>query len=218
MIKEDEFTKELFRRQMKIRRSVGGFAWPVGDKPGFLCVVTEDVDIDRAFNEHHLRVREEFEGGSLNRLFERAENMKGRWMVDYWAADTGNLLRVHLDEWNRDRLDDRCLYLTQAPYADDPAALSFYVQTVKDILRADRTLLHFEENSRIPAALMALTPDDVSRKAADFPPIFALAAAVCALRLRPYHPPEIISDEEEPGPFMNLDRMLKGESPYLNHR
>jgi hypothetical protein len=61
--------------------------------------------------------------------------------------------------------------------------LEFYVQTIKELLRPERKLLHFEEESRLLGYMMSITAENMGDPAAKYPPIAALGYAVSALWL-----------------------------------
>ena len=86
------------------------------------------------------------------------------------------------------------LYITAAPFVDDPTAFEGYLLTIRELIHPARKRLHFGSKSQLPALLAALTTDDIptTAKAAfeQNPAIAALGFAISALETFIYNPGE----------------------------
>ena len=168
------------------RRILGGMAWPYGIKPGFSVVIGEDRYKDRTVNKRHYHLLAEYESTDSMELIKKCFEMQGQYCVSFWYGHTKNEpMMEFVFELNKKRKkDEKGFYLSEAPHLEDPHALEFYVDTIKQRTIGTHKTLHLTEESRLPTYLMELTSDQMSKvRAETFPAIAALGYVISALSI-----------------------------------
>lgn len=191
------------------RRICGGVAWPHGDQPGFLCVISEDDNTDPRLRLRHYWILTEFENKDVDRLVKRMYDLQNRYLISQWYGDTDNVLMMHfVDRFNR-RLSrkKKGIYISEAAFVGETHNLRLYAHQVQSLTKPERKSLYFGKQSQIPGHLSSLSPDDVQKKKAeDFPVIAALGYCLSGLD-EPYI--DQSKDRELHAQFVN-QRMVEG--------
>ena len=132
--------------------------------------------------------------------------MSEEFLLRQWYGNTANRAMMYLFRGQQRNVQGKAqvpLVVLGAPYHDDPQALIFYVQMIQDLVKSSQKLLFFGENSSLPGNFLALSPEELTDKAADYPPVAALGYAVAALRI--YGPALAVAPEyrerESWGPY-----------------
>lgn len=178
------------------RQVAGGLAWPQGAKAGFLIVVGEESRPELESGQRVLWVLAEQEAASLADIYRHYRELSEKYLLREWYGDPGNRAMMQLfRQQGREVQGEKLLPLVVlgAPYHDDPQGLTFYVQTVNELVKSSKKLLFFGEHSKLPGNFLNLTPEDFQGKATDYPAIAALGYAVTALRV--YAPAPAVAPE-----------------------
>ena len=175
---EDKETKTKFTR------IIGGLGWP-GTKPGFALVVAEDFDEDPSLKIRHVRVLAEADDQSLEILFQKCLELRGRYQVQefYGNREHEPMMKI-LYDYNWALKDMPSLSLCLASFPED---LGYHVYVIKEHLKQDKKILHFGEESILPGYLLELSPEEaVKGSVYDHPAIAALGYVVSYLKSHPY--------------------------------
>ena len=170
--------------QTEYRRIVGGIAWPSGEAPGFIVVIAEDDNKDPRLKLRHLRLLDEYEHRSADRLVKRLYDFQNKYLVNPWYGYPNNeLMSYFIDRFNRDLTKkQKGVYIAEAPFADDVHNLQLYANQVLTRTTTGRKSLHFGSKSRIPGVLSGLQPEDVKKKKSqDIPAVAAVGYALSGL-------------------------------------
>lgn len=175
---EDKDTKKKFVRV------IGGLGWP-GVNPGFALVVGEDFDEDSSLKVRRLRVLAEAENKSLEILFQKSLELRGRYCVqDFYANTEDKPLMKILYYYNQDLKNTPSLSLCLASFPED---LGYHMRIVEEYLVKGKRILHFEEESILPSYLLELSPEEAIRGSVyDYPAIAALGYVVSYLKSHPW--------------------------------
>ena len=144
------------------RRIYCGFAWPFSAMPGFICVLAEDFkpDYSLQFGPRHLRILDEFESLNLEALHRRCRQIKHEF-------DLKQILGIgdtpFCEIWNQSKDPVGKIYLS-APYCLEKIDLNLISQLVRRHTERGYKTLHFGNQSRLPAYLSALTPEEIQEK------------------------------------------------------
>jgi len=171
------------------RKVVIGFSWPAA-KPGYIVVLSEDKYRDARSDLHNINVVADFEQHGMDLFVEKLHEVAELYSVTDLYGDPENKVgREFLAVFN-DRLSRqgrRGSWISSPPMQGERAQFEYGVQTILRLLRASRKTLFLGETSRLPAALMELQPQDVSRASPqDYPAVAALAYGVTALTYWPF--------------------------------
>ena len=181
-IKKEFFSDAVNAREY--RRIVGGVAWPHNDQQGFICVIGEGSHLIRRLRLRPNYLLAEYQVNDIERLIKRMYDTQNKYLVNYWYGDTDNAPMLHfVDRYNRKiPRGKKGLYLSDAPFMDDPHNLRLYTHLIKSQVLPNKKILNFGEQSLIPANLNSLSPEDAqSKKAENFPIVAALGYALSAL-------------------------------------
>jgi len=192
MIKRLEtMTKKIIfadeERGFYYRRIVGGLGWPAENKPGYLVVLGEDLVEVTALMGRRLWVLAEQEGAHLEDLHRGCLELRLRCKCDFWLADREQLVELRLF---RRLTQDKSLgemvgvNLRTAPYSQAGSKLAVLAQILASVTNAERKLLTFGADSNLPAALRAVSAEDLKKEAGNFPSLAALGYAVAEMILR----------------------------------
>jgi len=186
-VKEVYYTNQkLGQEYREYRRIIGGIAWPYGMKSGFSLVIGEDRFEDKTLKKRHYHLLAEAENIDPIDLLKKSFELQGQYLVNFWYGDSKNEpMMEFVFEINKKR-DKKIkgFYITDAPYLEDPHALEFYVDVIRQRTMGNRKTLHFMEESRLPNYLMELTSEKVPKvKHQTFPAIAALGYVVSAFNL-----------------------------------
>ena len=180
----------LINRKTKDRfsRILGGLAWP-GKNPGFAIVVGESYEIDKTLQKRHYHILAEYESQSVGDLIRRCAEFRVNLCASPFYGDDEK--RWAMDILRKSRIG---LYITAAPYHDDPTAFEGYLLTIRELTHPVKKRLHFGSKSHLPALLAALSANDIVATAKvafeQHPAIAALGYAVTALEFFAYSPNE----------------------------
>lgn len=170
---QDDATGQVYSRV------VGGLAWPVQEKPGFLVVLAKEFTKDSSGHHHYWRLAEH-EDSDMGNLIRRAMDMRQQFLTREWVGNAGNKPAMYLlgELMQRYPVNER-LSLDMAPHAADAHGLSYYLPLIKEHI-GTRKLLHFGQ-SDIPAYIGQIKTDDLTRSPGDFPAVAALGYALSEL-------------------------------------
>ena len=195
------------------RQIAGGLAWPAPPAPGFMVVMAEEGRLELESGQRVLWVLAEQEAQDLAAMYRYYREMSEEFLLRQWYGDTANRVMMHLFRGQQRQVQGEAqvpLVVLGAPYHDNPQALLFYVQTIQDLVKSSQKLLYLGENSSLPGNFLALSPEELTDKAADYPPVAALGYAVAALRI--YGPAPAVAPEyqerESWNPFGGRDQGL----------
>ena len=172
----------------RFSRILGGLAWP-GKNPGFAVVVAEELEIDKTLNKRHYLILAEYESQSLSDLTRRSAEFSVNFCAHPFYGDEKK-------RWAMDilRKSGAGLYITAAPFIDDPTAFEGYLLTIRELTHPTQKRLHFGSKSQLPPLLAALNPNDIATTAKvafkRYPAVAALGFAVSALEDSIYDPME----------------------------
>ena len=168
----------------KFTRIVGGLGWP-GVNLGFALVVAENFDEDPFLKIRHLRVLAEAENKSLETLFQKCLDLRERYCVQNFYANTEDKSMMELlYYYNQDLKDISSLSLCLASFPED---LGYHMRIVEEYLVKGKRILQFEEESILPSYLLELSPEEALRGSIyDFPAVAALGYAVSYFKSHPW--------------------------------
>lgn len=170
------------------RRICGGVAWPHGDQPGFLCVISENDHTDPRLRLRHYWILTEYENKDVDKIVKRMYDLQNRYLVSSWYGDTDNVLMMHfVDRFNR-RLsrEKKGIYISEAAFVGETHNLRLYAHQVQNLTKPARKSLYFGKDSQIPGHLSGLSPDDVQKKKAEEFPVIAALGYVLSGMDEPY--------------------------------
>jgi hypothetical protein len=168
-------------------RLIGGISWPAS-KPGFICVIGESQHVNPISNVCPLWVIAEAEAQDAMALFQRATDLRERYLVQLFLADTDNASMLDLlSHFNRTVGEGRTLSLYPASFPED---LLYHLSMIKDMVEPQSKRLFFGLNSVLPGYLLQVTTEASNEKASDYPPVLALGYAVSYLKAT-YRDPKI---------------------------
>jgi hypothetical protein len=129
----------------------------------------------------------EYESQSLDDLVRRGAEFSVNFRAHLFYGDEKKTWAMEFM-----RKSGASLYITAAPFIDDPTAFGGYLLTIRELTHPATKRLHFGSKSKLPALLGALTPDDMATtaKAAfeQHPAVAAFGYAVSALEVYSYNP------------------------------
>lgn len=171
-------------RLTEYRRIVGGVAWPVGERPGFVTVIAEDDHKNPRLKLRCYRLLDEYENINPERIIKKLFDFQNKYLVNIWYGDDRDILMSNfIDNFNNSLTKkQKGIYIAEAPFCDDSHNLRMYANQIKERMVSVKKALFFGETSKLPGALIALTPDDVAKKRAqEFPIIAALGFTIAGL-------------------------------------
>jgi hypothetical protein len=170
-------------------RIIGGIGWP-GAKPGFIAVVGEDYHAaDLQGKVRHLRILAEVEEQDPGHLFQKAVDMRERFQIERFVADTENASMLSLlSDFNKGLDGAPALTLYDAAF---PGDFQYHVSLIKSCVQPQSKTLHFGDKSLLRDYLLEINVDDVSKgKPGDYPVIMALGFIVSYIKSHPKNPLE----------------------------
>ena len=180
-------TRVYFRdvkTHMEFRRVMGGVAWPAGERPGFVVVVTEDDRVTPELKTRILRIYAEHATTDVPGLIKRAYDLGYYYNVQTWYGDNSNeMMMKFVSVFNRKLpKTKKGMYLSNAPMVDDAHNLQLYAHQIRERIRPAKKSLYFGDFTQISGAFGVLTEEDVKKKrAGEFPAIAALGYVVAAM-------------------------------------
>jgi hypothetical protein len=166
--------------KQEYRRIIGGISWPTAAKAGFAVVLGEDRFLDKTLGKHHLRVLAEYEHENPTELLRRCAEFEKLYQVTVWYGDPTN--QPMMDFLARSGFS---VYVTQAPYLDDPRVFDFYVKLIQQRTAFSSKTLHLGEESKLRNYCEKVSPDKVDfgllQASQEYPAVLALGFAVSAM-------------------------------------
>ena len=168
-------------------RIVGGIGWR-GKRPGFICVVGEDLEKDKTLDEYHLWILREYENFDTKKLLEKCLEFRDFSCVKGWYGDADNELEMdYLEKVNFPIPCEYHLRIDWAPHSDDPKAFEFCLDIIERGLNPHK-LLHFGK-SKVREYLNEINQENRgSFNVGDYPAITALGSALEYLKT---HAPDV---------------------------
>lgn len=181
--KEGYFVGQSENSYKEYRRIIGGFSWPSPMKSGFMIVIAEDYHKDKNLDKRHYHIMTEYENDDAMELLKYCHQIQNRYCIERWCGDDKNLPMMELlSKFNRGK--KKGVYISSAPFLDDPHAFEYYVSLIKDKIVYGKKILYFGEESKLPVYLMELAPEKVSNsRNQDYPAIRALGYIISALEI-----------------------------------
>jgi hypothetical protein len=162
------------------RRIIGGCAWPYADKPGFLCVIGEELEENLDYGVHNLRVIHEFREYfglpfmELRPMLDCMSDNKRDMCVKTWFGDIGPWGKV-LGDFNRERAKLR-QPTVQVILPPGEVDFSFHAGLVRRRVLNQKTLFF---GRGIIAAKLSLLPSNLeTENHSRYPEVGALFMAV----------------------------------------
>jgi hypothetical protein len=170
------------KNNFEYRRVYGGLAWPSGEMPGFVVVVTEDERLTPELQTRILRVYAEHATNDVPALIRKAHDLEYYYNVQSWYGDNETMMRF-VTAFNRSLPKTKQgFYITAAPMVDDAHNLQLYAHQIRERIRPAKKSLYFGDHTMISGAFGVLTDEDVKKKrASEFPAIAALGYVVAAM-------------------------------------
>lgn len=172
-----------YKNQREYRRISGGIAWPIGDKPGCVLVLAEDLNRHARMKKYIYRVLDEFSSREAEKLVKRMYDFEAFYAVSPWYGDDENALSLFfVDRFNNGLpVKKKGLSIVGAAFAGSAGNLKLYSNLIYSRLGKAKKTLYFGK-STLPGELGALSAEDIEGKAAEnYPPIAALGYAVMGL-------------------------------------
>jgi hypothetical protein len=171
----------------RYRRVAGGIAWP-GINPGYGIVLAETKDKDETLNKRTYKILAEYENENPTDLIRRCAEFSKTLCAYPFYGDTDHRPMLEILQKSNIRL-----YVTEAPFVDEPSAFKTYVLMIRELTKVGRKALHFGKESKLPALISGLNPQDIPNTSQvayeQYPPIAALGFAVSALESLVYDDP-----------------------------
>lgn len=192
MIKKAEYFagKEIFEdpeNQRVYRRVVGALGWPEPPAPGFVVVLAEGLGVDPGLKTRPLWVLAEAQGATVLELHRQCRALGRLFQVFSWLTD---LERPEAVNWSMHLANERTpgvnrvpMYLSPAAYTGAKVTLGVLLQLVDEQCQAARKVLTFGEGRETAARRQAISPDDLSKPARNYPVLAALGYAVAEMVL-----------------------------------
>ena len=170
------------------RQFVIGMAWPING-PGYIVVIGEELDTDKALDANKLHIIDEYEHPGNDQLVNRCAQFIGKYHGAGVYGDTSN--RPMMES----TIHIRNLYVKQAPFCDQSSTrYQYYISLIRGMASATRKILHFGDSNIVNHVRMI---DDKEN-----PAILSLGYALAAIQSYGYynHLEEqyAIQPEEEP--------------------
>jgi len=178
------------------RRIAGGVGFPYGDLPGFLIVMAEDYNKNPRLKKRQIKLLTEYQNDVTDKIVKAIYDYQNKYLVETWYGETDNLLMMHfIDKFNQSlSKKKKGIYISEAPFADDPHNLRLYSHQIKNLLLPTKKALSFGDNSQIPGYLSGLSADQVRQDQAQKHPIIAALGFLIAGLDEPYY--DISKDQE----------------------
>jgi len=182
--------------ESEYRRIVGGIGFPYGDQPGFIVVMAENYPEDKRLKKRQIKLLTEHLNHDTEKFVKSIYDCQNRYLVETWYGETDNLLMMHfIDKFNQGlSKKKKGIYISEAPFADDPHNLRLYSHQIKNLLLPTKKALSFGDNSQIPGYLSGLSADQVRQDQAQEHPIIAALGFLIAGLDEPYY--DISKDQE----------------------
>jgi hypothetical protein len=159
------------------KKRIAALAWPYLYKAAFALVIQVEWDAQDQNSLYKARVIEEIEEMSLPDMFRRCRQLQEKYDIELWHGDAMNEPMISLMIQS-----GGVIPLALAPYIDKPDAVTLYLQTIRELTRADKKVLSFGEHSGLSGALTNL-PKDKPISISEYPPVAALGYVASALYL-----------------------------------
>lgn len=169
------------------RRILGAMGWPWGTEPGFLAVLGEEFVRTEGLKARRLFLLAEREGASIFDLHRACVGLRQEFCVEEWLAEmegaqAAEAVRLFYHA-NRELPQDRELYLRAPYYLGVGRRAADMDQILGQVTQASRQILRFPKGSRLAGYLEAFPLENLTKPAAQFPPLMALGLAVGELVL-----------------------------------
>lgn len=173
--------------QRVYRRVVGALGWPESSEPGFVVVLAEGVTQDPGLRTRPLWMLAEAKGTTVADLYRQCRALGRLYQVDSWLADLERPEEVtwfmHLENERIAGINRPPMYLAPAAYAGPKVTLGVLLQLVDEQCQVTRKVLSFGEGREVAARRLALSPEELSKPARNYPGLAALGYAVAELVL-----------------------------------
>jgi hypothetical protein len=169
------------------RRVVGALGWAEPPEPGFLVVLAEGLTPEKGLGTRPLWLLAEVQGATVPELYRQCRVLGRLYQVDSWLTDLERPEEVnwfmHMENERTPGVNRTQMYLSPAAYTGGTVTLGVMLQLVDEQCQVTRKVLTFGEGREVAAIRQALSPEDLSKPARNYPGMAALGYAVAELVL-----------------------------------